>query len=226
MEGGVSLLQAFDIIGPIMIGPSSSHTAGAVRIGKYARSILGTIPVSALIRFSGSFAKTYKGHGTDKAIVAGILGMETDDERIRISFEVAKAEGLEYTFEETEIDGAHPNTAEIILKDADGKEALVQGASIGGGNIVITRINDTATSISGKSDTLIIPHEDVPGMVAIVSNILAENGVNIHGFSLCRDRKGGTAVMTIEIDGGIDDSINKVILEQPNILASTILKAI
>lgn len=226
MEGGVSLLQAFDIIGPIMIGPSSSHTAGAVRIGKYARSILGTKPVSALIRFSGSFAKTYKGHGTDKAIIAGILGMETDDERIRISFEVAKAEGLEYSFEETEIDGAHPNTAEIILKDADGKEALVQGASIGGGNIVINNINGTVVSISGKSDTLIIPHEDVPGMIAVVSNILAEHGVNIHGFSLCRDHKGGTAVMTIEIDGDIDESINKVILEQPNIMASTVLKAI
>ncbi len=226
MEGGVSMLQAFDIIGPIMIGPSSSHTAGAVRIGKYARSILGTTPVSALVRFSGSFSKTYKGHGTDKAVIAGILGMETDDERIRISFEVAQAEGLEFSFVETEIDGAHPNTAQIILKDADGKEVLVQGASIGGGNIIINRINDTVVSISGKSDTLIIPHEDVPGMIAVVSNILAENSVNIHGFSLCRDHKGGTAVMTIEIDGDIDESINKVILEQPNILASTILKAI
>lgn len=220
------MLQVFDIIGPIMIGPSSSHTAGAVRIGKYARSILGDTPVSAIIRFSGSFSKTYKGHGTDKAIVAGILGMETDDERIRTSMEIAKEEGLAYTFEETEIDGAHPNTAQIILKSADGKEILVQGASIGGGNIIINRINNTEVSISGKSDTLIIPHEDVPGMIAIVTNILAELCVNIHGFSLCRDHKGGTAVMTIEIDGNIDESINKVILEQPNILASTILKAI
>lgn len=220
------MLQAFDIIGPIMIGPSSSHTAGAVRIGKYARSILGTVPVSALIRFSGSFAKTYKGHGTDKAIIAGILGMETDDERIRISFDVAKAEGLDFSFEETEIDGAHPNTAEIVLRDADGNEVVIQGASVGGGNIVINKINDTVVAISGKSDTLIIPHEDVPGMIAVVSNILAEQGVNIHGFSLCRDHKGGTAVMTIEIDGDIDESINKIILQQPNILASTILKAI
>lgn len=220
------MLQVFDIIGPIMIGPSSSHTAGAVRIGKYARSILGSVPVSALIRFSGSFAKTYKGHGTDKAIVAGILGMETDDERIRISLEIAKEEGLAYTFEETEIDGAHPNTAEIILKDADGKEILIQGASIGGGNIIINKINNTVVSISGKSDTLIIPHEDVPGMIAVVTKILAENSVNIHGFSLCRDHKGGTAVMTIEIDGDIDESINDIITKQPHILASTLLKAI
>ena len=112
------MLQAFDIIGPVMIGPSSSHTAGAVRIGKYARSILGNIPVKAEIHFSGSFAKTYKGHGTDKAVIAGILGMDTDDARIRISMEIAKEEGLDFSFTEVDISDAHPNTAEIILTDA------------------------------------------------------------------------------------------------------------
>ena len=111
------MLQAFDIIGPVMIGPSSSHTAGAVRIGKYARSILGNIPVKAEIHFSGSFAKTYKGHGTDKAVIAGILGMDTDDARIRISMEIAKEEGLDFSFTEVDISDAHPNTAEIILTD-------------------------------------------------------------------------------------------------------------
>lgn len=220
------MLQAFDIIGPVMIGPSSSHTAGAVRIGKYARSILGNIPVKAEIHFSGSFAKTYKGHGTDKAVIAGILGMDTDDARIRISMEIAKEEGLDFSFTEVDISDAHPNTAEIILTDADGKTASVQGASIGGGNIIINKINGTEVSISGKSDTLIIPHQDVPGMIAVVTNILAEHGVNIHGFSLCRDKKGGTAVMTIEIDGNINEDINDVILENPHIFASTILKAI
>ena len=219
------MLQAFDIIGPVMIGPSSSHTAGAVRIGKYARSILGNIPVKAEIHFSGSFAKTYKGHGTDKAVIAGILGMDTDDARIRISMEIAKEEGLDFSFTEVDISDAHPNTAEIILTDADGKTASVQGASIGGGNIIINKINGTEVSISGKSDTLIIPHQDVPGMIAVVTNILAEHGVNIHGFSLCRDRKGGTAVMTIEIDGNMNEDIN-AILENPHIFASTILKAI
>ena len=220
------MLQVFDIIGPIMIGPSSSHTAGAVRIGKYARSILGTEPVKAHIRFSGSFAKTYKGHGTDKAVIAGILGMDTDDARIRNSMEIAKESGLDFTFVEENIDGAHPNTAEITLTDAKGKITLVQGASVGGGNIVINKINDTNVSITGKSDTLIIPHDDVPGMIAVVTNILAEKNVNIHGFSLARDHKGGTAVMTIEIDGDIDASVNQVILENPHIHASTILKAI
>ena len=220
------MLQVFDILGPIMIGPSSSHTAGAVRIGKYARSVLGKKPVKAVIRFSGSFAKTYKGHGTDKAVIAGILGMDTDDSRIRNSMQIATEEGLDFTFIEEDIDGAHPNTAEITLTDADGRSALIQGASIGGGNIVINKINDTEVSISGKSDTLVIPHDDVPGMIAVVTNILAEKGVNVHGFSLGRDRKGGIAVMTIEIDGDIDESINEVIMECPNIHASTILKAI
>lgn len=220
------MLQVFDIIGPIMIGPSSSHTAGAVRIGKYARSVLGETPVKAVIRFSGSFAKTYKGHGTDKAVIAGILGMDTDDARIRNSMQIATEEGLDFTFIEEDIDGAHPNTAEITLTSANGRVALIQGASIGGGNIVINKINDTEVAISGKSDTLVIPHDDIPGMIAVVTNILAEKGVNVHGFSLGRDRKGGTAVMTIEIDGNIDESINKVIMECPNIHASTILKAI
>ncbi|MBQ3031190.1 MAG: L-serine ammonia-lyase, iron-sulfur-dependent subunit beta [Anaerotignum sp.] len=225
-RGGILVLQVFDILGPIMIGPSSSHTAGAVRIGKYARSVLGKTPVKAVIRFSGSFAKTYKGHGTDKAVIAGILGMDTDDSRIRNSMQIATEEGLDFTFIEEDIDGAHPNTAEITLTDADGRSALIQGASIGGGNIVINKINDTEVSISGKSDTLVIPHDDVPGMIAVVTNILAEKGVNVHGFSLGRDRKGGIAVMTIEIDGNIDESINEAIMECPNIHASTILKAI
>ncbi|MBO5329806.1 MAG: L-serine ammonia-lyase, iron-sulfur-dependent subunit beta [Anaerotignum sp.] len=226
IRGGILVLQVFDILGPIMIGPSSSHTAGAVRIGKYARSVLGKKPVKAVIRFSGSFAKTYKGHGTDKAVIAGILGMDTDDSRIRNSMQIATEEGLDFTFIEEDIDGAHPNTAEITLTDADGRSALIQGASIGGGNIVINKINDTEVSISGKSDTLVIPHDDVPGMIAVVTNILAEKGVNVHGFSLGRDRKGGIAVMTIEIDGDIDESINEAIMECPNIHASTILKAI
>lgn len=220
------MLQVFDILGPIMIGPSSSHTAGAVRIGKYARSVLGKKPVKAVIRFSGSFAKTYKGHGTDKAVIAGILGMDTDDSRIRNSMQIATEEGLDFKFIEEDIDGAHPNTAEITLTDENGRSALIQGASIGGGNIVINKINDTEVSISGKSDTLVIPHDDIPGMIAVVTNILADKGVNVHGFSLGRDRKGGVAVMTIEIDGNIDESINEAIMECPNIHASTILKAI
>lgn len=216
----------FDIIGPIMIGPSSSHTAGAVRIGKYARTILGSEPARAVIEFSGSFAKTYKGHGTDKAVIAGILGMDTDDERIRTSFKVAREEDLEYRIQVRDIPGAHPNTARIHLTDKRGREVTVQGASVGGGNILINKINSTPVSISGRSDTLIIPHDDVPGVVAKVTQILAESGVNINGFSLCRDHKGGTAVMTIEMDGDLKASINKEITKVPHVVSSTVLKAI
>ncbi len=220
------MLQVFDIIGPVMIGPSSSHTAGAVRIGKYARSIFGGQPTQAQISFAGSFAKTYQGHGTDKAIIAGILGMETDDERIPRSLEIAAQEGLAFTFEKIEIDGAHPNTAQIILKDHANKQCLVQGCSIGGGNIIIHKINETLVHINGKSDTLIVIHQDMPGMIAVVTNTLAKHDVNIHGFSLSRERKGGIAVMTVEVDETMNDDINQQILSHPHILASSVIKAI
>ena len=146
-------MDVFDIIGPIMIGPSSSHTAGAARIGRYALNILGAKPVKADIYFSGSFAKTYKGHGTDKAIVAGILGMDTDDPGIKYSFETAEHRGLEFAFHTGEIENAHPNTAFIVLTSESGKTVEVQGASVGGGNIVITKINGTEVEITGKFTT-------------------------------------------------------------------------
>lgn len=219
-------MDSFDIIGPVMIGPSSSHTAGAVRIGKYSGSILGETPIKAEIYLSGSFAKTYKGHGTDKAIIAGILGMETDDIRIRNSMEIAKKRDLDFNFYETEIDGAHPNTALIKLTGKSGKTVSVQGASIGGGNILLTKINDTQVSISGKSTTLIVHHLDKPGMISDVTNILARRGVNIGKFELRRSQKGGIAVMIIEVDGTVDESINHDIENFPNVTASTVLKAI
>lgn len=220
------MLGVFDIIGPIMIGPSSSHTAGAVRIGKYTYSIMGERTVSARISFSGSFAKTYRGHGTDKAIIAGLLGMDTDDSRICRSMEIAKEEGLEYSFETVEIDGAHPNTVEIELEGESGRRIIVRGSSIGGGNILINRINGADVLISGKSTALIITHRDIPGMIGKVSNVLGDNGVNINNFSLSREEKGGIAIMTIEIDGEIDPSIKRSIQGIPNVLSVSILNAI
>ena len=219
-------MDVFDIIGPIMIGPSSSHTAGAVRIGKYASNILGETPVKADIYFSGSFAKTYKGHGTDKAIVAGILGMETDDIRIRNSMEIAEEKGLEFHFHETEIENSHPNTALVVLKGERGKTLSVQGASVGGGNILLTKINETEVSISGKSTTIIVHHRDKPGMISDVTNILARRGVNIGKFELRRSEKGGIAVMIIEVDGNVDESTNVAIEGFPNVTSSVVLKAI
>lgn len=219
-------MDAFDIIGPVMIGPSSSHTAGAVRIGKYALNILGENPVKADIYFSGSFAKTYKGHGTDKAIIAGILGMETDDIRIRNSMDIAKERNLEFNFYETEIENSHPNTALVKLFGESEKTVSVQGASVGGGNILLTKINDTEVSITGKSTTLIVHHLDKPGMISDVTNILARRGVNIGRFELRRGEKGGIAVMIIEVDGDVDENTNKAIENFPNVTSSVILKAI
>lgn len=218
-------MNIFDIIGPVMIGPSSSHTAGAVRIGKYARSILGTTPIEATIYFSGSFAKTYQGHGTDKAIIGGILGMDTDDENIPISMEIAKKQGLKYEFVPTEIDDAHPNTARIILHDENNRSICIQGASVGGGNIMINEINGTEVEISGQSDTLIITHNDVPGVVSDITHILKDSFVNISGLSLCRNKKGGVAVITIQIDGDITKEVNDIILQQTHIIESIVIKA-
>lgn len=218
-------MNVFDIIGPIMIGPSSSHTAGAVRIGKYARTILGSSPVEATVYLSGSFAKTYQGHGTDKAIIGGILGMDTDDENIPISMDIAKKSGLKFEFVPTEIDDAHPNTARIILHDENERSICVQGASVGGGNIIITEINGTTVEISGQCDTLIITHNDVPGVISDISLILKESNVNINALSLCRNKKGGEAVITIQIDGHISEEVNAIITSQTHIIESIMIKA-
>lgn len=220
------MLGVFDIIGPIMIGPSSSHTAGAVRIGKYAHLVLGERSTKARISFSGSFAKTYLGHGTDKAIIAGVLGMDTDDNRICNSLAIAREEGLEFTFEIMELDGVHPNTVEIELEGESGRRIEIRGSSVGGGNIVINKINGSEVLISGKFTALIITHQDIPGMVAKVSNILGDSGININKFSLNIEEKGGIAIMTIEIDGKIDASIQQVIQDIPKVISVSILNAI
>ena len=219
-------MDVFDIIGPIMIGPSSSHTADACRIGKYARSILDEDVQTAEIYFSGSFAKTYRGHGTDKAIVAGLMGMDTDDLRIRNSLELAKEAGMDYVFIPTQIDDAHPNTVLLKITGVSGKYWEVEGASIGGGRISIRRINGTPVDISGDATTLLVYHLDTPGMISDVTSILARNGVNIGKFELRRAVKGGEAVMVIEIDGDMDDSINDAIRSFPNVYESIVLKAI
>lgn len=219
-------MDVFDIIGPIMIGPSSSHTAGAARIGKYALNILGAKPVKADIYFSGSFAKTYKGHGTDKAIVAGILGMDTDDPGIKYSFETAEHRGLEFAFHTGEIENAHPNTAFIVLTSESGKTVEVQGASVGGGNIVITKINGTEVEITGKFTTMIVLHRNIPGMISDVTRVLAQNGINIGKFDLRRNPRGGKGVMIIELDSDVPGYVNDEIKEMDNVIDSTLLKAI
>ncbi len=225
LEGG-NMMDIFDIIGPVMIGPSSSHTAGAVRIGNFALSILGVQPVKAEIYFSGSFAKTYRGHGTDKAIIAGILGMDTDNPGIKYSFETAEHRKMKFSFRECEIENAHPNTAVVVLTSAAGKKVEIQGSSIGGGNIVITKINGTNVEITGKFTTMIVLHRNIPGMISDVTKVLAEYNINIGRFDLRRSPKGGKGVMIIELDSDISSVVNDKIRAMDNVIESTLIKAI
>ena len=206
-------MNVFDILGPVMIGPSSSHTAGAPA-------------VKADIFLHGSFAKTYKGHGTDKALIAGIMGMSTDDSRIRRAPELAREQGLAVTITTGDIDGAHPNTARVALTDADGNRVSLLGSSIGGGNILVTEVNGMEVSITGQHTTLIVLHRDAPGTIAAVTEVMAEAGVNICNFRLSRQQKGGDAVMTIEIDGSFGPELNQKIKVLPNVFSSTMLQPI
>ena len=187
-----------------MIGPSSSHTAGAVRMGRVARKILGEDAAAADIGLVGSFAMTYKGHGTDKALIAGILGMRPDDERIPNSLDIAKEVGLRFNFSEIKMTNAHPNTAVLDLTGVNGAKCTVEGVSIGGGNIQITKLNGMAAAFNGALDTLIIPHHDRPGVIALVADKLAQLGINIGSFRLSRPKKNELAIMTIELDSGIE----------------------
>ena len=212
-------MNVFDIIGPVMIGPSSSHTAGAVRIGRISWKILGEEAADADIGLTGSFAMTYKGHGTDKALIAGILGMKADDDMIPQSLEIAARRGLSYRFSEVKITHAHPNTAIIHLVGVNGTECTVQGVSVGGGNILITKLNGMDSAFNGDQNTLIIAHNDTTGVIASVSSQLAKSGANIGNFRLSRPHKGKLAIMTIEIDGSIDKPAVNDLKALPDIIS-------
>ncbi len=210
-------MNVFDIIGPIMVGPSSSHTAGAVRIGKIARAVAGGQPVAVTIELYGSFAQTYKGHGTDKAIIAGLLGMAPDDERIKDSLELARELGMAFKFRKSHNKEVHPNTALISAVDYAGKKTIVQGSSVGGGRIVVNRINEINVKFNGEYYTLLVPHNDTPGMIAAVTNLLADQGINIAEMNVYRSQRGGEAMMVIETDQaikeelvGLIEAVNKV----------------
>ncbi|MDR1654859.1 MAG: L-serine ammonia-lyase, iron-sulfur-dependent subunit beta [Treponema sp.] len=219
-------MNVFNIIGPVMIGPSSSHTAGAVRIGRVAWKILGEDVAKAEIGLAGSFAQTGRGHGTDRAVIAGLLGMFPDDERIPDSVSIAKEKGLEYVISEIRIPKSHPNTARLHVTGASGRECAVQGASVGGGNILITSVNEAETSFTGASDTLIIAHQDTPGVIAEVATLMAWHGINIGNFRLSRPQKGFQAVMTVEIDGTLEKAVTGKLQSLPHVDSVVYLKAI
>ncbi|WP_108669735.1 L-serine ammonia-lyase, iron-sulfur-dependent subunit beta [Peribacillus acanthi] len=212
--------SVFDIIGPVMIGPSSSHTAGAARIGRVARNLFRREPKWAEISFYGSFAKTYKGHGTDVAIVGGILDFDTFDERIIEAIDIAKDKGIKITFIEEEAITDHPNTARIRMGDENGDIELV-GISIGGGKIEITELNGFELKLSGHHPAILVVHDDKFGAIAGVSNVLAKHQINIGHMEVSRKEKGKVALMTIEVDQNIDDSILDEIAALPSITRVT-----
>ena len=197
----------FEVIGPVMIGPSSSHTAGAVRIGLLARVVFGGRPARALIELHGSFASTGHGHGTDLALVAGLLGHAPSDERIRTSLEEAKDVGMDVAITEADLGETHPNTARLTLSDAAGRSTVVQGSSIGGADVVLTRIDEFEVAITGELPVLIVEHHDQPGVVASVSAVLAEHGVNIASMEVSRQMRGAKALMVIETDQIVDPEV-------------------
>lgn len=190
----------FDIIGPVMVGPSSSHTAGAVKIGNIASQLLGQQPDTATIYLHGSFAATGRGHGTDKALVAGLLGMKPDDLRIPHSFELAREAGLEFTFEERQLKEAHPNTALLKLTAKGKPDMSIQACSVGGGRIKVNKIDGIAVNFRAEHNTLIVHNVDSPGHVSAVANILYQKQINIATLQLYRNKRGGEAVMVIETD--------------------------
>ena len=200
-------MGVFDIIGPVMIGPSSSHTAGAARLGRLVRYLLGEKPVRVVLTFYGSFAQTYRGHGTDRACVAGLLGWAPDDPRLREALELASSEGLEVTITTSDEDAMHPNTARFEVTGESGAQHEYVGISTGGGRIRLLEIDKHSVDLDGASDTLVTVHHDRPGIVAFVSRILADAGVNISAMRLYRKERHQAAQMFIETDTPVGDEL-------------------
>ncbi len=199
----------FDIIGPVMVGPSSSHTAGAVRLGQIARAILGTQPERVLIELHGSFALTGKGHGTDRAVVAGLLGFSTADDRIRDSLALARQAGMEVRFATCDLGpGAHPNALRMTM-EAGATQCSMTGASVGGGLVLITTVDDYEVDFSGAYHTLLIVSQDRPGTINAVTNWLAAHQINVAFLSVGRKERGGDSIMLIETDDPVPAAVTK-----------------
>lgn len=214
-------MNLLDIIGPVMVGPSSSHTAGAVKIGRVSRKLLNEKIVKADIYFHGSFRATGKGHGTDKALIAGLLGMQVDDSAIPKSFEIAKEEGMEFHIEGIDLSDAHPNTVKMNLTGESGKKLEVVAASIGGGRIEISELDGLVAKFSGECPTLIVHNIDQPGRVTDVTSMLAHTSVNIAAMQLYRAKRGGNSVMVLECDNEVPKEVLKWLERMEGILKVT-----
>ncbi|QLK85840.1 L-serine ammonia-lyase, iron-sulfur-dependent subunit beta [Staphylococcus sp. 17KM0847] len=214
--------SVFDIIGPTMVGPSSSHTAGAVRIGLVARALFGGQPTHADIYLYGSFMETYKGHGTDVALVGGLLGYDTDDSRIESSLETAKTLGMRVNFIEMDEERSHPNTAIIDMMDGD-THISVEGISIGGGKIEIVAINGFPITVSGNYPTLLVFHKDTFGTIGKVANILGDHSINVGSMHVARKEKGDQALMTCELDDHVSEVVIHQIRQVPGVVTVSLM---
>ena len=214
----------FDVIGPIMIGPSSSHTAGAARLGYLARKIAGEEIKKVVFYLHGSFAKTYAGHGTDRALVAGVLGLMPDDERIRDAFLLAQEKGLLFSFQELDLGDVHPNTVLMVLETLSGEKWEVAGSYIGGGKVRIIRINELEVDFAGEYTTLITYHQDRPGVIADVTAVLARHNINVAFMRVFRVKKAENAVLIAETDEDISDSILAEIAKNSKVAQAKVLR--
>ncbi len=214
----MSYVSVFDVLGPNMIGPSSSHTAGAAAIAFLARKIIAPPIKKVTFILYGSFAKTYRGHGTDRALLGGLMGFGTDDSRIRNSFQIADERGLSYEFKPctTNVD-VHPNTVDICMENAAGQTMTVRGESLGGGKVHIVRINEVEVEFTGQYSTVIVVQKDTPGVVAHITKVLSDNNVNIAFMRLFRESKGQTAYTIVESDGKLPEGISEPLRAGPNV---------
>lgn len=214
----MSFISVFDVLGPNMIGPSSSHTAGAAVIAFLAHKMISGPLKTAEFTLYGSFAKTYRGHGTDRALLGGIMGFSTDDTRIRDSFDIAKERGLEFSFsaneEETDI---HPNTVDIFMTNEAGQTMTVRGESLGGGKVRIVRINQVKVDFTGEYSAIIVIHQDKPGVVAHIAKCLSDRNVNIAFMRLFRESKGLTAYTIVESDDYLPQDIGEKLRENNHV---------
>ena len=212
-------LSIFEVVGPVMIGPSSSHTAGAAKLAHVAASLAPKGFVRLVFGLAGSFAKTGRGHGTDKALLAGALGLSADDERIRDAFSLAKAQNIAFEFTAIELPENHENSARIVFEYADGTSFFVLGSSIGGGRICITNINGMETEFSAEAPTLIITQQDQKGVISQISSVLAQHSINIGVMRVSRVAKGALASCVIETDAPIPPAVQAALISAPHIVS-------
>lgn len=205
----------FDIISPVMIGPSSSHTAGAVRLGLLAKNIYKNTPKKVVFKLYNSYAHTGKGHGTEKGLLAGVLGLSVDDRRIKNIFESDIAKEIDYSFEYYDNFKYHPNAVKMIFEGEN--KMFIAGESVGAGEVAIRKIDDFNVKLTGKYNTLILVYKDMPGMISQVTSILQSKNINIASLICDRNAKGKEASMIISIDGNIDSSVVETVEEIPEV---------